>query len=72
MTAVAAPKICRERERERKRREERKRKEEKEKRGEKGKKGKREQGRKMYYTYGCKTLLRTVKRSKDTKRGWGA
>ena len=46
MAAVAAPKICREREK-RKRREERKRKEEKEKKEEKGKKGRGEQERKM-------------------------
>ena len=67
MAAVAAPKICRERER--KGREERKGKEEKEKRGEKGKK-RREQERKMYYACGCKTPPHNCQKIiKDTKRG---
>ena len=65
MTAVAAPKICREREREREKEEGGK----KEKRGEKGKKGRGEQERKMYYACGCKTPLRTVKDYKDKKGG---
>ena len=67
---VAAPRICMERERERKGREEgtgKKEKKEKEKRGEKGKKGRGEQARQMYH--GCKTpLWNCQKIMKDTER----
>ena len=70
MAAVAAPKICRERERKgregRKEREKRRNKRETERgrgRGEKGKKGSGDQERNMYYAYmGVKHPLRTVNR----------
>ena len=68
MAVVAAPKICREREREKEEKGGKKRKEEKEKWGEKGRKWRADQERKMYYVYmGVKHPLRTVKRLLKTR-----
>ena len=70
MAAVAAPKICREREWEKEEREERKRKEEKKERKERERRAREAKRKRCITPMGVKHPLGTVKYHKDTKR-WG-